>query len=101
MPAGTAVCAGKTLADLRPDNLLPVVVRPGETLLRIARARKVSVGRLRLVNAVNDDGEVTAGTTILVPRAAPGKGSKDAPPTVARPKFASGAGRAAKPAQPR
>ncbi|HVR61432.1 MAG TPA: transglycosylase SLT domain-containing protein [Polyangia bacterium] len=105
VPAGAAARAGgRALADLRPDNLEPVVVRPGETLLRLARARKLSLARLRLINTVADDGEVTPGTTILVPRAAPARVTskdKDAVHQVVRPKMATGVASARKPTTPR
>lgn len=71
VPVETAARVTKALADLRPDNLLPVAVNPGETLIRIAKARKVSAARLRLINAVTDDAEVAPGTVILVPRLGP------------------------------
>ncbi|HEY2900798.1 MAG TPA: transglycosylase SLT domain-containing protein [Polyangia bacterium] len=94
VPVGAAAAsAGKTFVDLRPDNLQPIVVNPGETLVRVAKARKVSAARLRLINAVGDDAEVTPGTTLLVPRPpAVRPSSKDGPPGQLRPKIASGGG---------
>ncbi|MEA2700339.1 MAG: rane-bound lytic murein transglycosylase, partial [Myxococcales bacterium] len=71
VPAGAAARVTKPLDDLRPDNVVPVQVQAGETLVRIAKARKISAARLRSLNAVGDDAEVTPGTTILVPRTNP------------------------------
>jgi membrane-bound lytic murein transglycosylase D len=57
------------LADLRMTDVAPVRVRPGETLARIAKDRKLPRDRLRRLNGVSDDTEVTPGTLILIPRA--------------------------------
>jgi membrane-bound lytic murein transglycosylase D len=84
VPAGTAARVTKPLGDLRPDNVVPVQVQTGETLVRIAKARKISAARLRSLNAVGDDSEVTPGTTILIPR------TKDGGNPPVRPKITSG-----------
>jgi hypothetical protein len=52
--------------------------------VRIAKARKISAARLRSLNAVGDDSEVTPGTTILIPR------TKDGGSPPVRPKITSG-----------
>jgi membrane-bound lytic murein transglycosylase D len=57
------------LADLRMADVAPLRVRPGESLARIAKDRKVPRDRLRRLNGVTDDADVTAGTLILIPRA--------------------------------
>jgi membrane-bound lytic murein transglycosylase D len=65
VPMGTAVLAGRLG---RSGELAPMVVRSGETLGRIARARRLPVDRVRRLNGVVVDAEVTPGTTILLPR---------------------------------
>jgi membrane-bound lytic murein transglycosylase D len=57
------------LADLRMSDVAPVRVRPGESLARIAKDRKIPRDRLRRLNGVTDDTDVTPGTLILIPRA--------------------------------
>jgi LysM repeat protein len=56
----------------RPDaaDLVATTVRPGETLARIARARRMPADRIRRLNGVADDAEVTPGTTLMLPRPA-------------------------------
>lgn len=68
VPAGRGEKLTRVFAKVRPADLVPAVVRPGDTLARVARARRVPVARLRRLNAIFDDGEVTPGTTLLVPR---------------------------------
>jgi membrane-bound lytic murein transglycosylase D len=58
------------LDNLRPGEFVTVKVRPGETLARIARARRIPRDRLRQLNAVTDESDVTPGTVILLPRPA-------------------------------
>jgi membrane-bound lytic murein transglycosylase D len=65
VPMGTAVLAARLG---RSGDVSPTVVRSGETLGRIARARRLPVDRLRRLNGVVADAEVTPGTTILLPR---------------------------------
>jgi membrane-bound lytic murein transglycosylase D len=67
LPPGKAVLVGRAFGGGRPADVVPTMVRPGETLLRIAKARRLPISRLRRLNGVNDDAEVTVGTTILVP----------------------------------
>jgi membrane-bound lytic murein transglycosylase D len=56
------------LADLRVTDLVPLRVRPGETLARIGRARQIPRERLRRINGVTDEREITPGTVIFIPR---------------------------------
>jgi membrane-bound lytic murein transglycosylase D len=65
VPMGMAVLAGRLT---RTNDVAPTVVRPGETLGRIARARRLPLDRLRRLNGVTADAEVIPGTTILLPR---------------------------------
>jgi membrane-bound lytic murein transglycosylase D len=78
VPVGTAerLSAG-TLSGAA--ELATTVVNPGQTLPRLAKAHKVSAERLRRLNGVLDDSEVTPGTVLLVPRARPVRPVK-APP---------------------
>jgi membrane-bound lytic murein transglycosylase D len=55
------------------SDLVPTTVRTGETLARIARARRMPVERLRRLNGVADDAEVTPGTTLMLPRPSGGR----------------------------
>jgi membrane-bound lytic murein transglycosylase D len=70
VPRGRGESLGRAFASVKPADLVPVVVGKDETPARLARARKVSLARLRRLNAIMDDGEVGPGTTLLVPRAA-------------------------------
>jgi membrane-bound lytic murein transglycosylase D len=54
------------------SELVPTTVRSGETLARMARARRVPAQRIRRLNGVADDAEVTPGTTLLLPPPPPG-----------------------------
>jgi len=54
-----------------------VVLRFGETLDDVARARGVAVRELRRVNGVKDTAELRAGTGIVVPRKAAAAAAKD------------------------
>ncbi len=65
VPRGKA----KSLDGLKPGDLSPVKVRPGETLARLAKVHKVPRERLRRINGVSDESEVLPGTTLLIPRA--------------------------------
>jgi membrane-bound lytic murein transglycosylase D len=49
------------------SDLVATTVRQGETLTRIARARRLPADRVRRLNGVGDDAEVTPGTTLLLP----------------------------------
>jgi membrane-bound lytic murein transglycosylase D len=66
------------LSNLKMADVVPVRVRPGESLARIAKDRRVPRDRLRRLNGVTDETEVTPGTTILVPRGA-GRSTRPAP----------------------
>jgi membrane-bound lytic murein transglycosylase D len=68
VPAGRGEKLARVFAKVRPVDLVPAVIRPGESVARVARSRKVSVVRLRRLNAIADDEEVTPGTTLLFPR---------------------------------
>jgi membrane-bound lytic murein transglycosylase D len=68
VPAGRGEKLARVFAKVRPADLVPAVIRPGDTVARLARTRRVPVGRLRGLNAISDDGEVTPGTTLLLPR---------------------------------
>jgi membrane-bound lytic murein transglycosylase D len=68
VPAGRGEKLARVFAKVRPADLVPAVIRPGDTVARLARTRRVSVARLRGLNAIIDDGEVTPGTTLLFPR---------------------------------
>jgi len=65
------------LASLRMGDFNQVRVRPGESFARIAKDRRVPRDRLRRINGVTDESEVTPGTVILVPR--PGGRSRPPP----------------------
>ena len=69
VPRGKA----KPLDGLKPGDLTPVKLRPGETLARLAKANKVPRERLRRINGVTDESEAVPGTTLLIPRAAPAR----------------------------
>jgi membrane-bound lytic murein transglycosylase D len=71
VPAGRGEKLGRVFAAVKPADLVPATLGNGETLARLARARRVSVVRLRRLNAVVDDAEVTPGTMLLVPRVGP------------------------------
>jgi membrane-bound lytic murein transglycosylase D len=71
VPAGRGEKLGRLFAGVRPADLVPAVINAGETVARVAKARRVSVARLRRLNAIVDDAEVTPGTILLVPRTGP------------------------------
>ena len=75
-----------TTAALTAQNadVVATVVRPGETLVRLAKARKISAERLRRLNAVLDDTDVTPGTMILVPRTRSARPTEPAAPLKGR-----------------
>jgi membrane-bound lytic murein transglycosylase D len=68
VPVGRGERLGPLIAGVRAAELVPAVIRAGETVARVARARRIPVARLRRLNAIADDAEVTPGTTLLVPR---------------------------------
>jgi membrane-bound lytic murein transglycosylase D len=69
VPTGRGEKIGRAFAGVRAADLVPQVVVAGQTVARMARARRVSLARLRRLNAITDDADVTPGTTLLVPRA--------------------------------
>ena len=73
VPLGSANLFAKAASEARTgERLQPVVLRFGETLDDVAKARGSSVRELKRINAVTDTAELRGGMTILVPlRAAP------------------------------
>ena len=68
VPLGSANLFAKAAGDARSgEKLLPVVLRFGETLDDVAKARGSSVRELKRINAVTDSAELRGGMTILVP----------------------------------
>jgi membrane-bound lytic murein transglycosylase D len=76
VPPGTAAPCVAALEKARAgtDKLDTWVVRFGETLDDIARARGISVRELRKLNAVKDSAELRAGMSIVVPKSKPAAG---------------------------
>jgi peptidoglycan lytic transglycosylase D len=68
VPAGQGERLGRVFAGVRPTDVVPAVIGAGQTVARVAKARRVSATRLRRLNAITDDADVTPGTTLLVPR---------------------------------
>jgi membrane-bound lytic murein transglycosylase D len=66
VPEGRA----RPLGDLGRGDLVMVRVRPGETLRGLARAYRLPREKLRQINGINDESDVTAGTVLFVPRTA-------------------------------
>jgi membrane-bound lytic murein transglycosylase D len=72
VPLGSASMFAKAANDARGgDRLQPVVLRFGETLDDVAKARSCSVRELKRINAVTDTAELRGGMTILVPARTP------------------------------
>jgi membrane-bound lytic murein transglycosylase D len=74
VPIGSASLFAKAAGDLRVggERLQAVVLRFGETLDDVAKARGSSVRELKRINSVTDTSELRGGMTILVPaRSAP------------------------------
>ena len=68
VPLGSANLFAKAALDARSgERLQPVVLRFGETLEDVAKARGSSVRELKRINAVTDAAELRGGMTILVP----------------------------------
>jgi membrane-bound lytic murein transglycosylase D len=68
VPLGSANLFAKAAGDVRSgEKLQPVVLRFGETLDDVAKARGSSVRELKRINAVTDPAELRGGMTILVP----------------------------------
>ena len=57
-------------ARAAPDKVETVLLRFGETLDDVARARGIAVRELRRLNGVKDSAELRAGTAIVVPKRA-------------------------------
>lgn len=69
IPLGSASLFAKAARDARgeSDRFQPVVLRFGETLDDVAKARGSSVRELKRINGVSDPAEIRAGMTVLVP----------------------------------
>jgi membrane-bound lytic murein transglycosylase D len=81
LPPGTAGAFADNLEAARgSERTETIVLRFGETLDDVARARGTSARELKRMNGVKDSGELRAGVSILVPRragAAPKPKSRD------------------------
>ena len=83
VPTGTAAVYAANIDKARAaDKVDTVLLRFGETLDDVARARGVAVRELRRLNGVKDSAELRAGTAIVVPQAggggkAQGRGKDD------------------------
>jgi membrane-bound lytic murein transglycosylase D len=83
VPLGSASLFAKAAGEARTgEHVQTVVLRFGETLDDVAKARGCSVRELKRINAVTDSAELRGGMTILVPA----RGA----PTPAAPPAASG-----------
>ncbi len=73
VPLGSASLFARAAGEARTgEHVQPVVLRFGETLDDVAKARGCSLRELKRINGVTDSAELRGGTTILVPaRAAP------------------------------
>lgn len=72
IPAGTRPQFVEAFERTRgSDKLETVVVRFGETLDDVAKARGITTRELRRLNGVKDSAEVRAGTALLAPKAKP------------------------------
>jgi hypothetical protein len=80
IPPGKRALAAASWPRAAVTDLVPTTVRGGETLARLARAHRLPLDRLRRLNGVADDSEVTPGTTLLLPRPAGGRARQ--PPKV-------------------
>ena len=75
VPLGSAALFGKALAEARAaDKVQTLVLRFGETVEDVAKARGCSVRELKRLNAISDTAELRGGMTILVP-------ARNPPPT--------------------
>jgi membrane-bound lytic murein transglycosylase D len=78
VPAGSGAAYAANIDKARTaDRFDTVLLRFGETLDDVARARGVAVRELRRLNGVKDAAELRAGTAIVVPRKATAVASKD------------------------
>ena len=73
VPLGSGSSFAKAASDAQSgERLQPLVLRFGETIEDVAKARGSSLRELKRINAVTDTAELRGGMTILVPgRAAP------------------------------
>jgi membrane-bound lytic murein transglycosylase D len=74
VPLGSASLFAKAANETRTgdERLQPVVLRLGETLDDVAKARGISLRELKRINGASDTADLRGGMTILVPaRAAP------------------------------
>ncbi len=74
VPLGSASLFAKAASETRTsgERLQPVVLRFGETLDDVAKARGISVRELKRINGASDGADLRGGMTILVPaRATP------------------------------
>jgi membrane-bound lytic murein transglycosylase D len=79
LPPGTAAAFVENLEAARGgDRMDTIVLRFGETLDDVARARGTSARELRRLNGVKDSTELRAGVSILVPRRGGGSAPKKA-----------------------
>jgi membrane-bound lytic murein transglycosylase D len=80
LPVGTAVVYAQAIDGARAavDQVETVVLRFGESLEDVARARGLSVRELKKLNGVKDTGEVRAGAAVVVPVHATVKAAADA-----------------------
>jgi membrane-bound lytic murein transglycosylase D len=69
IPLGSSNLYAQSIMQLRSsgERTDSVVLRFGETLDMVAKARGVSVRELKRLNGINDTAELRGGTTILVP----------------------------------
>lgn len=69
VPPGTGATFAQELnkASAGPERTERVVLRFGETLDDLAKARGISTRELRRLNGLKDSGELRGGTTVLVP----------------------------------
>ena len=80
VPAGSAALWTKAASEARSaEKVQTVVLRFGETLEEVAKARGCSVRELKRLNAVTDTAELRGGMTILVPA----RGAPTPPPAAA------------------
>jgi membrane-bound lytic murein transglycosylase D len=78
VPIGCGAAYASNIDKARAgDKLDTVVLRFGETLDDVARARGVAARELRRLNGVKETAELRAGTAIVVPRKAGAVASKD------------------------
>ena len=76
VPTGTASIYAANIDKARAaDKVDTVLLRFGETLDDVARARGLAVRELRRLNGVKDSAELRAGTAIVVPRRDRGGGA--------------------------